>query len=63
MGFSTNPKGGNRLWRTIFAWFREIDVGTASSGLALCLSTSAPRVSAVADAAAAGMADADTDDS
>ena len=34
-------------------------VGTASSGLDLCLSTSAPCVSAVADAAAAGpMADA-----
>ena len=25
-GFNTNPKGGNRLWRTIFAWFREIEV-------------------------------------
>ena len=38
--------------------------GTASSGLALCLSTSAPCVSAVADAAAAGpMADADAFDS
>ena len=38
--------------------------GTASSGLALRLSTSAPCVSAVADAAAAGpMADADADDS
>ena len=38
--------------------------GTASSGLALPLSTSAPCVSAVADAAAAGpMADADADDS
>ena len=38
--------------------------GTASSGLALRLSTSAPYVSAVADAAAAGpMADADADDS
>ena len=37
---------------------------TASSGLALCLSTSAPCVSAVADAAATGpMADADADDS
>ena len=39
-------------------------VGTASSGFDLCLSTSAPCVSAVADAAAAGpMADADADDS
>ena len=38
--------------------------GTASSGLALRLSTSAGCVSAVADAAAAGpMADADADDS
>ena len=38
--------------------------GTASSGLALPLSTSAPCVSAVADAAAAGpMADADAFDS
>ena len=38
--------------------------GTASSGLALCLSTSAPCGSSVADAAAAGpMADADADDS
>ena len=25
-GFNTNPKGGNRLWRTREAWFREIDV-------------------------------------
>ena len=24
-GINTNPKGGNRLWRTRFAWFREID--------------------------------------
>ena len=38
--------------------------GTASSALALCLSTSAPCVSAVADVAAAGpMADVDADDS
>ena len=37
-------------------------VGTASSGLALCLSTSAPRVNAVADAAAAGPV-ADAEDS
>ena len=38
--------------------------GTASSALALRFGTSAPRVSAVADAAAAGpMADADADDS
>ena len=25
-GFNTNPKGGNRQWRTREAWFREIDV-------------------------------------
>ena len=25
-GFNTNPKGGNRLWRTREACFREIDV-------------------------------------
>ena len=25
-GFNTNPKGGNRLWRTRFTWFCEIDV-------------------------------------
>ena len=25
-GFNTNPKGGNRLWRMQWAWFREIDV-------------------------------------
>ena len=38
--------------------------GSASSGLALRLSTSAPCVSAVADVVAAGpMADADADDS
>ena len=38
--------------------------GTASSGLAFCLSTSAPCLSVVADAAAAGpRADADADDS
>ena len=24
-GFNTNPKGGNRLWRTKLAWVREID--------------------------------------
>ena len=26
IGFDTNPKGGNRLWRMQWAWFREIDV-------------------------------------
>ena len=25
-GLQTNPKGGNRLWRMQWAWFREIDV-------------------------------------
>ena len=25
-GLNTNPKGGNRLWRMHWAWFREIDV-------------------------------------
>ena len=25
-GTDTNPKGGNRLWRMQWAWFREIDV-------------------------------------
>ena len=25
-GLNTNPKGGNRLWRMQWAWFREIDV-------------------------------------
>ena len=26
MDINKYPKGGNRLWLTIFAWFREIDV-------------------------------------
>ena len=73
MNRSINAKGAAASHASILLHFVVVAVGfaslsalagTASSGLALRLSTSAGCVSAVTDAAAAGpMADADADDS